>query len=354
MSNKWFQHPFGNVNGIEIIETVMENQSGMRVKTSSYGATITAIEVPDRYGKIENVVCGFTNVDNYIQHPQYFGATIGPFAGRIENGELVMNDIMLTVPVNDGSHLLHGGDDGFHQYIWKVEVIADKDSISTIYSLHYKGYYPGHIEAEVKFTLLNDNTLEVQYSATSSENTFINLTNHSYFNLSGNLKETIHKHNLKVPANYIMPLSSEGLPLSEYKDIRKTVFDLGQGAMLEEILNPSRVHEADVFFLEQLTIAQGGLDHAYILNENVITLSHDQSGRILNIYTNDKAVVIYSGNKIGSGYNFSNAAASNHLGVCLEEQNVPNSIKYPHLPSSFKVAGEQYLKKTVYQFAIME
>ena len=200
MAKQITQRTFGMVNGTEIIETVMENKQGMRVATCTYGATITEIAVADRAGVIENVVCGFNSVEGYVAQPQFFGATIGPFAGRLENSEVVLNGQVIQVEANDGAHLLHGGQDGFHQCIWAVETSSTENSTTTTYTLTYSGNFPGIMDLVVTFTLLDSNELIISYNGRANQDTLLNCTNHSYFNLSGNLKRTVHNHLLKIPA----------------------------------------------------------------------------------------------------------------------------------------------------------
>lgn len=335
------QTGFGHVAGVEIIETTMVNRQGMKVSSCTYGATITKILTANRQGTLENIVCGFSSVDGYVENPQFFGATIGPFAGRLENAEITLKGECVKISPNEGKHLLHGGADGFHQAIWSVSTEETTNAVTTIYDLHYSGGYPGEIAVRVKLTLTDENELIIAYEGTTSEDTLMNCTNHSYFNLSGNLKQTVHQQRLTIPADYYIPINKEGLPLGEYKSVTGTIFDLTEGNYLGNIIS-----EKD----EQLFFASGGLDHPFILNGEQIELVDEESGRRLTIITADQAVVVYTGNKMSDGYDFSEATSENYLGVCLEVQNVPNSSKYAHFPSSFLGKNECYKKTTIYQF----
>lgn len=337
------QKRFGQVNGQDVVQTVMQNRSGMRFASCTFGATITEIAVPNRDGLIENVVCSFGRVEDYVAQPQFFGSTIGPFAGRLENSELIINGQSLHVKPNEGEHLLHGGSAGFHAKIWEVQTFEEDDRLTTKYSLIYDEEYPGELQLEVSYSLLETNEVVVNYSGVSSEDTLLNMTNHSYFNLSGDLKETIHAHTLKMNATRYIPINKQGLPLGEPLDVTGTVFDFTQGKALSEVIGATD---------EQVCLANGGLDHPFLLEEGVIVLADEKSGRRLNIITQEPAVVVYTGNKIGSDYSFKEAAAQNFLGICLEEQNVPNSSRYPHYPSAFLEKGARYSKTTRYKFEV--
>lgn len=341
MSGTIKQSAFGHVNGTEILQTTMENENGVRVSTMTYGAAITEIAVPDRHGIIENVVCSFPNVEGYIANPQFFGATIGPFAGRLENATLRIYEEEIQLTPNEGKHLLHGGDQGFHQQIWNVTTEQCGQELRTMYDLTYNTDYPGPIFCHATFSLLPSNTLEIVYEARAENDTYINLTNHSYFNLSGNLKRTVVQHELTIPAAHYLPINEEGLPLNECEAAAGTLFDFRQKKSLGSIIGADH---------PQIALAKGGLDHPFLLNGEVIELSEPESGRTLRIVTEDKAAVIYTGNKIGEGFHFLDAPATNFSGICIEEQNVPNSVLHPNLPSSFVKGKTTYHKKTLYHF----
>ncbi|WP_341323741.1 aldose epimerase family protein [Solibacillus sp. FSL H8-0523] len=344
MERKITQHLFGQAHGQNVIQTVMQNGRGMRFASCTYGATITEIAVPNQAGLIENVVCSFERVEDYLFQPQFFGSTIGPFAGRLENSELVINGQSLHVTPNEGKHLLHGGNAGFHTKIWHVETFEEKDRLTTKYSLTYDEEFPGDLQIEVCFSLLETNEVVVTYSGVNSEDTLLNCTNHSYFNLSGNLKETIHNHTLKMNARRYIPINKHGLPLGKPLEVEDTVFDFTQVKPLSAVIGATD---------KQVCLASGGLDHTFLLDEGIITLTDSNSGRQLIVVTQEPAVVVYTGNKIGSGYSFKEANSKNFLGICLEEQNVPNSIKYPQYPSAFLAKDTPYSKTTTYKFEVI-
>ncbi|MBQ0138321.1 MAG: galactose mutarotase [Kurthia sp.] len=337
------QTNFGQLDGIAIIETTMTNRNGMAVSSCTYGATLTKILVADYEGKLENVVCGFPSVDGYVQQPQFFGATIGPFAGRLQNAEIQIDEQIFQIQPNEGEHLLHGGTNGFHQAIWRVSVEETIDTASTIYELNYLSDYPAEIHMKVTFTLTDKDELIILYEGTPNADTLLNCTNHSYFNLSGDLKRSIHQQQLKIPAVNFIPINQSGLPLGEVRAVEGTVFDFENGKRLEEIIGANE---------EQIEFASGGLDHPFILQGREIEFVDEESGRKLTIVTEDQVVVVYTGNKIGDSFDFTEAKAQDFLGVCLEEQNYPNSSLHTHFPHSIVRANECYQKKTIYQFGL--
>ncbi|MER1999948.1 MAG: galactose-1-epimerase, partial [Lysinibacillus sp.] len=197
--------PFGIYNQQEVQLITLQNKAGMVVKCATLGCTITYIGVPDRVGQIENVVCGFNCAEHYEQHPQYFGCAIGPFAGRLEQSIIEVDGKQFQAEPNEGPHLLHGGSDGFHAQIWSYEV-GESNNTQFVRFLLKKKYtnFPGNIEMSITYTLTDENEIVFEYEGTSDEATLINVTNHSYFNLSGNLKRTICNHQLTVSTSQML------------------------------------------------------------------------------------------------------------------------------------------------------
>lgn len=330
------QTNFGWIGEQEILETTMVNSNGMRVSTCTYGATLTKLIVADRAGVLENIICSFPSVDGYRENAQFFGATIGPFAGRLENAQIRLEEKVYHLTANDSNHLLHGGEQGFHQAIWQVTTAQSESAYTTEYQLCHSGEYPGDIKMKVQYILNDRDELVIKYEGFSNKDTLINCTNHAYFNLSGDLKRTVHAHQLTIPAYFYMPLNDAGLPNGDYAEVAQTLFDFNQGGKLATVIDSSLK----------------GLDHPYILTGQSISLYDEVSGRKMKIKSEDRALVVYTGNKIGEGYAFNEAPAQNYLGVCLEEQNVPNSNIHKHLPSSFIKKNDCYSKETIYQFTI--
>lgn len=243
---------------------------------------------------------------------------------------------------NEGHHLLHGGNDGFHNQLWQFETGDSSRGQFVKYYLNFDSIdFPGKLNMSITYMLTNSNELIISYEGISDADTILNCTNHSYFNLSGNLKRTIEGHALKFGSREMLYLDKQGLPLGNIENIVGTVFDFNEKKYLKEVINSN---------FSQVKLASGGIDHPFLLQKNEIELSEEESGRKLTIITDEQALVVYTGSKIGNGYSFKEAPAQNYLGICLEVQNVPNSIKYKHLPSSILKKGIPYKHETIYRF----
>lgn len=336
--------PFGVINGQPVEEITLTNDNGMSVSSCSFGCTITGIITPDAHGVMENVVCAFDTVEKYVQHPHFYGAAIGRFAGRLEDAVIEVDGFFCQAKPNEGAHLLHGGADGFHQRLWSYEVGETTRGQTVTYRLLLPAqYFPGNLQMSITYTLTNEQELIMTYEGVSDADTLLSCTNHSYFNLSGNLKRTIEQHTLQFSSKDMLYINEYGLPLGTLEQVEGPLFDFSKRKKLAPILGHDH---------EQIKFAHGGLDHPFLLADAVIELADEQSGRKLTISTDEQALVVYTGNKIGEGYHFKEAAARDFLGICLEVQHLPNSVKYKHLPSAILRKGQLYKKETVYKFSI--
>lgn len=337
---------FGRINEHTIEKITMKNVHGMQISCITYGCIITKVLVADKFGTFENVVLSFDNLNKYLQQPQFFGAVIGRFAGRLEDSKVCVANEVIQLTPNEGKHLLHGGKYGFHNQIWDVATGVEKGRLYIKFTLEDKlSEFPGTLQMTVKYILTDNNDFIIQYNGFCDQDTLLNCTNHSYFNLSGNLRRTIHNHTLQLYSKKILPLNKEGVPLGEFIETNGTVFDF----MTEQPLN-KMLSSTD----EQVVFASNGLDHTFLLEKRIITLKDYRSGRQLTVLTDEPSIVIYTGNKIGCDYEFSNGSAKDYLGICLETQKPPNSVKYPQLQSSLLRKGEVYNSSTIYRFSIID
>lgn len=333
---------FGQIDKQPIYEIILTNAHGMYVSSCTLGCIITAVATPDANGLIENVVCSFDTAEKYQQFPHFFGAAIGPFAGRLEGALLEIDGTLYQARPNEGSHLLHGGNEGFHNQLWHYETGESLRGEFVKYLLSFASSdFPGKLNMSITYTLTANNELVISYEGVSDTDTILNCTNHSYFNLSGNLKRTIEGHTLKFSSKEMLYSNKEGLPLGNVENVIGTIFDFNEKKYLSEVIGHNDT---------QVNLANGGIDHPFLLKQNEVELVDEESGRKLTIITDEQALVVYTGNKIGSGYSFKEAFAQNYLGICLEVQNVPNSVKYKHLPSSTLKKGVPYQHETIYKF----
>lgn len=337
------EESFGTLeDGREVSLYTLTNANDMEVKITNYGGIVTAIQTPDREGNLDNVVLGFESLDKYLEGTPYFGAIIGRYGNRIAEGEFSINDTEYELATNDGNNHLHGGEEGFDKKLWDAEMQDDNSLKLTYLSEDGEEGYPGNLNVEVVYSLTNDNELKIEYGATTDKATPVNLTNHSYFNLSGHPDSTILDHELKINANQYTPVNEELIPTGELAEVEDTPFDFR---------NP---HEVGA----RIDNVEGGYDHNFVLNRSeedslfhAATLYHAESGREMKVITTEPGMQFYSGNFLdGSLKGPDGTPFVQHAALCLETQHFPNSPNEPDFPSTILEPGEKYQTTTIYQF----
>jgi aldose 1-epimerase len=342
-----FQEEFGEVDGQIVTAYTMRNDQGMEVVCTDYGCIITKILVPNRHGIVENVVLGFNSLNDYLKYSPYFGAVVGRHAGRIQKAEFTLDGTTYTLAKNNNGNHLHGGLKGFDKVIWNTTIKDNKDSISLEFSYLSKDGeegYPGNLDIKVIYSLNNENELVMTFEGVSDQRTVVNLTNHSYFNLSGNLKRDILEHTLTLKSDQFLELNEELIPTGEIIPVDETLFDFRAG---REIIEGTKSSQP------QNILAGNGYDHPFLLTENnneEIKLYDQESGRGLVIETNQPVVVLYTGNQLGEEFIINGLPSRRYLGLCLETQSPPDSVHHPHFPSTILEKGEQYKAVTKYKF----
>lgn len=346
---KVLQEKFGQLDDQMITAYTLVNGNGMKVSSINYGCIITEILAADRHGCVENVILGFDRIEEYVQHSPYFGAVVGRFAGRIKNAKFELDNKTYRLAKNNNGNHLHGGMKGFDKAIWKAEIKEKKESASVVYSyLSPDGEegYPGNVEMQVTYTLNNQNELLISYKAASDQKTLLNVTNHSYFNLSGDLKRDILDHELTIKSNQFAELDQELIPTGELLSVQNTPFDFNGGR---------KIKDGTVSVHPQNLLAGKGYDHPFLLSENnnrEIVLYDKESGRMLEIETTQPAVVLYTGTQLTGDYNIRGTSPRKYLGLCLETQGMPDSIHHPHFPSSIIEKNEFWESVTKYRFKV--
>jgi aldose 1-epimerase len=289
------KHHYGQIHGQPVIAHTITNDNGMEMTAMNYGCIITELLVLDRNGLIENIILGFDTLEEYEKHSPYFGAIIGRHAGRIKEGNFELGGVYYQLERNNGQHHLHGGVRGLDRWVWDVEVKESKKDISLEYSYYSKdgeNGYPGNVQLKVSYTLNEDNVLTLKYEGVSDKRTILNLTNHSYFNLSGNLKKSIEDHQLTLKSDYFIELNEDLIPTGVMLETAGTAFDFREGRMIRYGIESSH---------PQNIIAGKGYDHPFLVSENnneEIILHDSQSGRVLVIETNQPGVVLYTGTQL--------------------------------------------------------
>lgn len=330
---------------IQIITLI--NDKGMKVECLSLGGIITKIIVPDQQGKMENVVVGFKHLEDYIENPPYFGAIIGRTAGRIHKGEVNIKGKVYPLTKNNHSNTLHGGESGFDKKLWDVQLEQEQDSVSVVLSCTSEDGeegYPGNLAVSVRYTLNNENELIINYEASSDKDTIVNLTNHSYFNLSGDIKNQILDHVMYIDSEEVCQLDDESIPTGEMIDVRKIVaFDFNQPKVIGKDIEHKEV------------ALQSGYDHPWVLKKSsdIDAYYHDPvSGRIMTIKTDQKAVVVYAMNFADPLMLYNGKVGMPRYGICFETQALPVGYNQCYREDIILEAGEKYNKKTIFKFGV--
>lgn len=330
---------FGSIpDGEEIYSYELSNANGMSFKVITYGATLTELKVPLKDGGIIDVVLGFDTVEDYIQSFQltsgapYIGATVGRYAGRIHNSSFELNGQKILLNKNNNANSLHGGIVGFSQKVWKVkeETLGKAASITLVYtSPANEENYPGDLTVEVTYSLSETNELHINYSAKTTEETVVNLTNHSYFNLEGHFSN-LENQELLVNTNQILETTDELIPTGRYIKVENTEFDF---------LTPKK--------------CPAKIDNSFVLTQKeeiAATLFSKKNNLKMNVITDQPSVHIYVGGNCGIIKGKENAYYHALSGICFETQNFPDAPNQEHFPSPFLKKGEEYTHATIYQF----
>jgi len=332
----------------------LTNDSGMVVKITNYGGIITDIHVPDREGEMGNVVLGFDEMAKYEAGHPYFGAIIGRYGNRIDEGEFVIDDATFTLAKNNGPNSLHGGEKGFDKQVWETETFEDATGVGlkmSYVSEDGEEGFPGKLMTTVTYTLTDDNALRIDYEAQTDKKTVLNLTNHTYFNLKDGGASDILDHVLMIAADEYTPVDSTMIPTGELRSVEDTPFDFR---------NPTPIGERIDVANQQLDYGEG-YDHNYVLttrgdlSQVFATVYDPVSGRLMECYTSQPGVQLYTGNQMdGSLVGPDGVRFNRRSGLCLETQHFPDSPNQPDFPTTLLEPGDTYSHTTMYKFSVRE
>jgi aldose 1-epimerase len=341
--------PFGKLPDGTPVEIYTLNDGAFAARISTYGGIIVSLKAPDRNGKPADVVLGFDNLDGYAAnfngpYDAFFGALIGRYANRIAHGSFTLNGQKYSLPLNNGENTLHGGPHGFNNVVWKAKPVANGVELSYL-SKDGEAGFPGNLTATVRYTLVKGELL-IEYSAMTDKDTFVNLTNHSYFNLAGH--GDILNHQLTLHASRFTPVDAGLIPTGELKDVESTPFDFRKPTAVG-----ARINAEDA----QLHLGHG-YDHNWVLDggggkvTEAAEVYDPGSGRVLKVLTDQPGIQFYSGNFLdGSIKGKGGTPDELHAALCLETQHFPDSPNHPDFPTTELKAGQRYHTVTVYSFS---
>ncbi|GGE25959.1 aldose 1-epimerase [Pullulanibacillus camelliae] len=344
---KVLQEEFGQVDGKQVYQYTLVNEQGMRLSCLDYGCIITELFAPDREGNFENVVLGFDSIEDYLTHSPYFGAIVGRVAGRIAESEFELNGRRFALPKNEGQNHLHGGPRGFSHVIWDAAIIEGENESGIQFSYvspDGEEGYPGTLQVKVTYTLNQANQLKIRYHATTDQTTLVNLTNHSYFNLSGDLKRNVLEHTLTMDSKQFFELDEALLPTGKLLNVEGTPFDFRSGRKIADGITSSH---------PQNVLVGQGYDHPFLLNKQQsqeMVLSDPESGRQLIVATEEPSVVLYTSNTMEDTFKIRGTQSGKYMGVCLETQGPPDAIHHPNFKQCTLEAGQVYQTETTYTF----
>lgn len=328
----------------------LKNAAGMEVCITNFGGRLVSIMVPDKDGKMTDVLLGFDNVSDYQNISNDFGASIGRYANRINQGKITIDGVEYQLPQNNYGHCLHGGPDGWQYKVYEAKQLNDNQLELVLNSPDGDSNFPGNVVAKVIYTLTEDNAVDIKYEATTDKKTVINMTNHAYFNLNGDPSVNSMNQILYIASDSITPVDSTFMTTGEMISVAGTPFDF----------NTPKAIEQDVtnFDNEQIKFGKG-FDHNWVLNTNgdinklAAKLTSPITGITLEVYTNEPGVQVYTGNFLdGTVTGKKGVVYPQRASVCLETQHYPDTPNKAHWPSAVLEPGQTYKSQCIYKFGV--
>ena len=344
---------WGERDGKKVMLYTLTNKNGVAVKITNYGATITSWVTPDKNGNKSNIVLGFDSLSGYLQKPSipYFGAVVGRYGNRIGKAQFSIDGNAYKLAANNGANNLHGGNKGFDKMVWDATPSSDNTRSVTLNYLSKDGEegFPGNLKTTVKYTLTDDNELLIQYDAETDKATPVNLTNHSYFNLTGDISNLILDHKVWIDADKFTPVDAGLIPTGELKSVQGTPFDF------------TAPHKIGERIKSVPGSAPGGYDHNWVLNNQANSLklaawvTDSLSGRKLEVFTTEPGLQFYTGNFLnGSIKNRDGKPIPKNAAFCMETQHYPDSPNKPEFPSTILKPGDKYHTETKYKISVAQ
>ena len=328
---------------------ILRNKNNMEVCITNFGGRIVSVMVPDKDGQMRDVVLGFDSIQDYISKPSDFGASIGRYANRINQGKFTLDGVEYQLPRNNYGHCLHGGPQGFQYRVYDAVQLNPQELQLTYVAKDGEEGFPGNITCKVLMKLTDDNAIDIQYEAETDKPTIVNMTNHSYFNLDGDAGSNA-EHLLTIDADYYTPVDSTFMTTGEIVPVEDTPMDFRTPMPVGERIND--------FDFVQLKIGNG-YDHNWVLNakgdinRRAASLKSQKTGIVLDVYTNEPGVQVYAGNFLdGSLTGKKGITYNQRASVCLETQKYPDTPNKPEWPSAVLRPGEKYMSQCIFKFSV--
>lgn len=337
------------VDGKPIDLFVLTNRNGMEVCITNYGGRVVSIMAPDRDGKMEDMVCGFPTIREYLEKKQNFGATIGRYIGRIRDAHFTLDTVEYRLMANKDTHCAHGGEPGFASRIWQAEQVGNNKLKLSYLSPDGENGFPGNLDVHLIYTLTDNNELDIRYEAETDKPTVLNLSHHSFFNISGDLKSSVENQLLYVNADNFTPYDSTKCVTGDIWTVKDTPLDFNVPTTIGKRIDADNV---------QLKIV-GGYDHTWLLNINgddtrlAARVCDPESGRTLEVYTTEPALQVYTANGLkGKQKGKQGIAYPKRGAICLETMHPQDAPNQPQFPSTVLRPGEKFTSHTVYRFGV--
>ena len=329
---------------------VLKNKNGLEMTVTNYGAKIVSLHVPDKNGKLVDVVLGKSSIRDYLNYQEpYFGAVCGRTANRIANGKFTLDGTEYHLEINNGPNSLHGGIIGFHAVVWDAKLVDEQTLQLSYLSKDGEEGFPGNLQVTITYQLTDNNAVDISYKATTDKPTILNLTNHSYFNLSGEGDSYIGDHELQINADTFLPTNEVAIPYGKPEKVENTPFDFQSPHTIGERIE---VQDTQLIF-------GNGYDHNFIINQDGSGLalaaiaSSPKTGIVMETYTTEPGVQLYTGNYLDGSFVGKNGHRyPKRSAFCLETQHYPDSIHHPDYPSTELRPGETFESQTSYRFSV--
>lgn len=328
---------------------ILRNKNNMEVCITNFGGRIVSVMVPDKDGQMRDVVLGFDSIQDYISKPSDFGASIGRYANRINQGKFTLDGVEYQLPRNNYGHCLHGGPQGFQYRVYDAVQLNPQELQLTYVAKDGEEGFPGNITCKVLMKLTDDNAIDIQYEAETDKPTIVNMTNHSYFNLDGDAGSNA-EHLLTIDADYYTPVDSTFMTTGEIVPVEDTPMDFRTPMPVGE-----RINDFDFMQLKN----GNGYDHNWVLNakgdinRRAASLKSQKTGIVLDVYTNEPGVQVYAGNFLdGSLTGKKGITYNQRASVCLETQKYPDTPNKPEWPSAVLRPGEKYMSQCIFKFSV--